>query len=243
VAVDNDQPLGSFGGDAYWFQWDHFARDWAWRTHYDDLGTGFRADSGFIPRVDTRTGRGFFQRNFWPSANAKWFTSGDLGFHYLRTTDHDGTLTDQEIQGYADYSGPLQSTISYQYTRVKTFFSGVTYDMNQHTFFGEIKPIGSLDFKLTGQLGDSIDIQNARPATIVLLNPILEVKAGSHVDLNFNHTIQQLDVTGGRLFTHMWILILTIRFSNSMLLAAVCSLPISLNSGCCITSMCGCLRV
>jgi Domain of unknown function (DUF5916)/Carbohydrate family 9 binding domain-like len=201
IASDHDQPFGSFPGDAYSFNWDHFARNWAWRTHYEDLGTDFRSDSGFIPRVDTRTGRGFFQRNFWPSGNTTWFTRGDVGFHYLRTTDHDGTLTDQEIQGYADYQGPLQSLLSGVYTRVKTFFSGVTYDQNRYDLFGQIKPNGTLAFTVTSQLGDAIDFENNRPATIVLLNPIMEVKVGSHVNLNFNHTLQHLDVEGERLFS------------------------------------------
>jgi len=201
VALSNGQQLGSFGGDAYWLNWDHNARDWSWRVHYDDVDPGFRADSGFMPRVDTRIGRGFFQRNFWPSENTKWFTSGDIGFHYLRTEDHEGTLTDQEIQGYFDYNGPYQSTIYFGYFRNKTYFNGTTYDMNRGEFFTQIKPSGSAWIQLYGLIGGDVDYDNSRPADSVLLQPIVELKLGRHLDLNFNHTLQRLNVEEGRLYT------------------------------------------
>jgi hypothetical protein len=192
---------GAFGGNAYWLRWDHNARNWSWRVHYDDVDRGFRADSGFMPRVDTRIAKGYFQRNFWPSAGTTWFTAGDIGFHYLRTEDHNGTLTDQEIQGYFDYAGPYQSSFYFGYFRVKSFFDGVTYDMNREEIFSQIKPSGSIWIQLYGLFGGDIDYDNSRPADGILLQPIVEVKLGPRVDLNFNHTLQRLSVEGGRLFT------------------------------------------
>ncbi len=200
IALANGQSLDAFGGDSYLLNWDHFGRDWAWHAHYEDLGTDFRADSGFIPRVDVRTGRGFFQRNFWPGENTTWFTRGDIGFQYLRTVDHDGNLTDQNIQGYFDYNGPLQSSVTVLVTRRKEFFAGTTYDFTFSDLVAQIKPSGSVNFQLIGTVGGGIDFDNARPADIVNLNPILELKLGSRVNLNLNHTYFKLDVDQGRLF-------------------------------------------
>ncbi len=59
------QPSSQFGGNAVRATYDHFARFWFWGAGYTDRDENFRADSGFIPRVDLRQATGYLQRRFW----------------------------------------------------------------------------------------------------------------------------------------------------------------------------------
>ena len=52
VARAHDQPLASFGGNGSQVAYNHTGRDWLVNLFLQDLAEGFRADSGFVPRVD-----------------------------------------------------------------------------------------------------------------------------------------------------------------------------------------------
>jgi hypothetical protein len=47
---------------------------------------------------------------------------------------------------------------------------------------------------------DAIDFANNQPADELLLSPEIEAKIGRHINASLDHTLQRLDVTGGRLF-------------------------------------------
>jgi len=104
------QPRDAFGGNAFFTDYSHLGRHWFWRAVYEDRDPEFRADSGFIPRVDVRTVRGTLLRQFWGGAD-DWFTLISVGGTGDRTEDHDGTLTDRSGELFATVNGPLQSVI------------------------------------------------------------------------------------------------------------------------------------
>jgi hypothetical protein len=56
LAEDFGQTPGNFGGNAVRLNAYHSTNKWSIWANYEDLGKDFRADSGFIPRVDTRDG-------------------------------------------------------------------------------------------------------------------------------------------------------------------------------------------
>lgn len=55
LARDFGQKEGFFGGFTLQTQFAHRTRNWEAYASYSDLSTGFRADYGFVPRVDVRT--------------------------------------------------------------------------------------------------------------------------------------------------------------------------------------------
>ncbi len=55
LAVDFGQKRGDFGGNALLAHYQHLTRNWGLFALYQDMDPGFRADSGFVPRVDYRT--------------------------------------------------------------------------------------------------------------------------------------------------------------------------------------------
>ena len=161
---------GALTGGGLLADYNHQSEDWSWLASYQDLGRDYRADSGFVPRVDVRTVEGRFARILRGQAG-RWYSQIDLQAIGLRTEDHDGRLTDQKIGVQAIYSGPRQSLLDLTFSKNKALLEGVTYDLDQLDLVGEIRPSGTIRINLTGTLGDALDFANARPGTGVKLGP------------------------------------------------------------------------
>jgi hypothetical protein len=198
VAQAFDQDLDSFDGDAFHVQYDHFAKAWKGFIFYQDLDPRFRADSGFIPRVDVKTAQAQGERFIYGDKD-DWYARMSIGAKGLRTEDHSGTLTDQTVELFGTLNGPLQSQVELYVDKVKTFFNGETFDLDQQTFFFQVNPSGNLRLRIQAQLGDQIDFANTRLGDLVYLIPGIQIR-GRNTSLQLDHFYQTLDVKGGQLF-------------------------------------------
>lgn len=113
MALDFGQKRRDFGGNALWAIYQHLTRDWAFYVNYSDLDPGFRADSGFVPRVDYRTVDFQVDRFVYGlrsgGKRGAWFDSLRFWLRAYRTDDHTGRLTDSRVALGGLYEGPLQS--------------------------------------------------------------------------------------------------------------------------------------
>jgi hypothetical protein len=199
IAQSKRQPLGSFDDDAYHLQYDHFAQNWKGTIFYQDLGPQFRADSGFIPRVDIKNVEGQFERFFYGDKKS-WYAQTSVGFHALRTENHQGLLTDQSAELFGTYAGALQSALDVHFLHNKTFFDGTTFDLDQQVFNFAMSPTGGLRFGLSAQFGDDIDFDNTRPARSVTWLPSVQIRLGQHLNVTGSYQDSRLWVKGGELF-------------------------------------------
>jgi hypothetical protein len=199
IAASSNQPLDSFSGDGFRMQYDHFAQNWKGFVAYQDLDPLFRSDSGFIPRVDVRTGEAQFERFFYGDRD-DWYARWSLGARGLRTEDHGGRLTDENLQLFGTLNGPLQSLFDVSVARNQEYFNGTTFELDQQAFFFQINPTGKLRLRLNTRFGDQIDYANTRLGEITHIAPGAQVRIGRSVNLQLDHILQTLDVDGGELF-------------------------------------------
>jgi hypothetical protein len=193
------QPAEAFGGDAFRVNYQHVSRNWLFFGNYDDRDPEFRADSGFVPRVDVRTLDGNLIRRFW-GAPGSWYTAIQIGGSALRTEDHSGRLTDERQAITATVAGASQSLIQVTAERLSTFFVDRLYrDMFRMNYYVEMQPgrFGKVTFIAVS--GDAVDFANNQAADQLLLMPAVELKLGRHVNAQLSHIFQRLDVDGGRL--------------------------------------------
>ena len=200
IALFFGQDTSSISGFALMMDYFHRSRNWRYGISYADRVPGFRADNGYVPRVDVRTVGGNFGRLFWGQPNG-WFTQFNLAVNGRATWDHDGNLTDQMIEAMGIYQGPLQSTAVLQYRRTRELYIKEYYDLNEFIVYGEMKPLNGLRLRITGVSGDAVDYSNARKADQWLLAPFAEVSLGRHINFNLSHTYQRLDLRGTEIFT------------------------------------------
>ena len=201
VADEFAQPLGDFTDDAMELNYTHDSNKWFWRFGYEDFGPGFRLDSGFVPRVDTKEADVFIMRRFWAPEEDDWYDRWDVILRGERIEDHEGQLTDEEFEIIGRLFGPLQSIVHGSFSRGKQYYEGVLYEDLEGGELGlEFQPNGAVKLEFYGVKGDSIDVANNQPAKETLLIPGLEAKLGRHINVRLDHTLQKLDVEGGRLF-------------------------------------------
>lgn len=192
---------GTLEGDALRADYNHFARDWTWTLIYDDRDPEFRADAGFLPRVDTKEWQGRLQRQFWGERGKNWYTQINAGALGRRVEDHSGQLTDQQVNLYMNASGPLQSFVEVVAVERKTLFGDTLYEgLDNYSLFFALQPSGVARLSFYSEVGDTIDFTNNQPADSLVLQPGAEMKLGRNVNAKIDHTLQRLNVTGGELF-------------------------------------------
>jgi hypothetical protein len=200
VAAEFDQPTGKFDDHAIRAAYDYGTRDWRGYARYEEVGPGFRADMGFLPRVgyDMWVAGG---SRVWYGEDGDWYNDIRFGGDYDVTTDSEGQELEREAEVNLNYSGPRQSYGWIGLVHRKRFFNGVDFTESTWGTWGEMRPNGNLFVGLGIYGGDAIDFTNTRPAERFSLEPTLTWNLGRHLKANLNHTYQRLDIDGGTLFT------------------------------------------
>lgn len=200
IAAAFGQPSGEFTGSGVSAQLLHMSRNWFANLEYDDLSPEFRADAGFVPRVDQRNVEAAVQRTFWGPRGA-WYTQLSAGVSGEVFLDYDGTVTDRRESVFFGYLGPSQMTIHGGVNQRRTLFGGVEHDLVDANLSFQLRPSGGLVFGLHGGLGDQVDFNNNRTAFSVVAVPSAQLSIGRPITLNLSHVYQRLSFEGTHIFT------------------------------------------
>ena len=91
-------------------EYQHNDRNWDWRIGHYDWGKDFRADLGFINRVDYVYQVATIGHTWWWSGDS-FFNRIRLAADYDRTEDQSGLLLEEETEFFLNMNGPLQSSL------------------------------------------------------------------------------------------------------------------------------------
>jgi hypothetical protein len=187
-------------GDAFKIQYDHFAQNWKAFARYTDLDPRFRADSGFIPRVDIKTAEAQFERIYRGTGDS-WYAQMSVGARGLRTDDHGGRQTDENVELFGTLWGPMQSYFEVDIASRKELAGTELFSLQQQRFYFRIAPSGDVRLGLDVRLGDEIDYNHSRLGEITLLSPMVQLRLGRRVNLQLSYLLQKLEIEQGELFT------------------------------------------
>jgi hypothetical protein len=199
IVEEFDQPAGSRNDHAYWLSYDHNSRNWTGYARYEDVGRDFRADMGFMPRVDYTfmlAGLG----HIW-HGDRRGFTRASLTGDWDRREDQSGQLLEEEYEVTFTTNGPRQFYFELDGGVRDCFFNGVTFDETFSSLYTEIQPTGDLFFSLFLRLADDIDFVNTQAGDVVQIEPTVRYNFGLHLRTVLSHLYQKLDVRDGNLFT------------------------------------------
>ena len=200
LAAERDQPSGAFAGTALHLEYQHETRDWSAWAWYRAMEPHFRADLGFLSRVDTRGGEVGGRRTFWGAPGA-FFTRASVGVEVQRIEDQGGDLIDQNAELFARLEGPYQSWLNLRAVSFQEVYEGEMYSGSRANFFFNIRPTGNVTASLAGRFGDAIDYANGRAARTARLQPGFTLNLGRHLYLQGDHQWERLEVDGGTLYT------------------------------------------
>lgn len=181
-------------------EYQHNDRNWDWRFGHYDWGEDFRADLGFINRVDY-----IYQV---ATVGHTWWWSGDSFFNrirfaadYDRTEDQSGLLLEEETEFFLNMNGPLQSSLFGLFGGSKTYWNGQYFDEQFNNLNLSFVPLPNLQLGINMRVEDVVDFANTRLGHSRRFRPEIRYQFGRHLQLDLEHTIQNFDVDGGRLFT------------------------------------------
>ncbi len=201
LATQFGQTRGSFDDFAGNVSYQHDTRNWHWGGSYEDIGQGFRADSGFIPQVGYRAANARINYEGNGEKGKTWYSRFFLGSEYDYSEQQNGELLERETKAFAGVSGPLQTSIRIFVGDRDRRFNNVTFDEKFFHVHAEIRPTGNFFVFLGGTIGDQIDFANTRPGERFRGRGGVRWNIGLRTELNFDHSYENLDVATGRLFT------------------------------------------
>ena len=221
VAEDFEQPLGQFDDMSYLLSYFHDSRNLAGWVEYEDVGEGFRADMGFMPRVDYKRAVTGMQYHWW-GEEGDWYNRLSAAGEYSHSEDHSGQLLDEEFDVWGSIQGPKESFVWLNLATSKQFWDGQVFDLNNIRNFVGIRPSGMIRLEMFSRFGDQIDFDNTRPGKQVFLSPEISLNLGLHVRADLEHTYQRLDVDEGQLFdAHLSQLRLVYQFNIRTFIRAI----------------------
>jgi hypothetical protein len=184
------QPLGKFDGDAAMLRYNYSSREWFadLRSRYYD--PGFRADSGFVSRVDISQQQLEAGRT-WQRGEQRW-TQIQVGLTGTTTDDLAGALLDRTIEPYLSFSGPMQSFIQIGGGPNKRLWNGVLYEGNSAFLYSQFRPRGGINFSISVRKGDQVDFANSRLANELRVQPNLDWNVTQHLLLRLRQTTSRL---------------------------------------------------
>jgi len=200
IVQDYGQPAGAFGGNATWVDYQHVATKWAAFGQYEAYDSGFRSDTGYVPRVNYRNLMGQAQRRWFRGAGS-WFNQIDVNMRGFRMMTDDWSMTDQTAAAFVNYMGPYQTQVQVNAAHDQVVYGGQSYEFWRPNIYAGIKPTGDTAFSVRARFGGGVDYANNRKATSALqVGPALEYRPITRVSLQFSYNLDQLDVEGGRLY-------------------------------------------
>lgn len=201
----------SIRGDMYLAKYEHETRNWDAVAQYQSVAEDFRADLGFIEKVDFSkfvAGGGY---TWYPESSgfSKIRLSGDWDISHNQA----GEKLEQEAEAKLAFDGLLQSYTAFGVVnrqRVGRRHDSASLAVKNNTqmfdetmgwFYANMKPARTLFVELDVNYGDSIDFANDQLGTKFLLNPGVRWNVTDSVKLNVSHVYRTMDVDDGRLFT------------------------------------------
>jgi hypothetical protein len=199
VAGDYDQPPGAFGDWAADLLYLHETRNWGWWAQYRDIGTDFRADLGFMPRVDFRhTEAGLSHK--WLPGTSRWYSEMELMTKLSSSEDQEGNLLEDELAVMFIHHGPLQSHSFIRPSRKQEGYDGEEFDLDEVFLHACLKPNRHSHVWLDLIVGDQIDYANTRAGERVQFRAGFWYRLGRHLYLEASNTHENMDVDQGWLY-------------------------------------------
>ena len=212
----NERVIRTYGEDSlsdsmYRLKYEHNRRNWQAFAQYESTGEDFRADLGFVEKVDISkavVGGGYI---WYPKDSS--FNKIRLAGDWDITHNQNGELIEREVEAFIELTGAMQSYAAIggaDRERVGRRHDGASLAIDGNTqrfdetvwwFYGEFVPWKPIKAALDLSWGDDIDFSNDKPATSVTLNPDIEWKITDSLSANVSHTYRHLDIDDGRLFT------------------------------------------
>jgi hypothetical protein len=194
--VSDFQQDPELDGDAWRLEYRYGSRNWSGQYSHQEIDPKFRADSGFISRVDVVQNQFNMNRTFYGNGE-KWYTNLSTGLSGNRSETVDGQLIGRNIQSFFSVQGPLQSAMQIGASAGKQTWLGQGYDTQSAFMFGQVRPRSGLNLSMQISRGEAIDFTNSRLADSKGLGPQVDWNATRHLLVRLRYSKNGLSAKDG----------------------------------------------
>jgi hypothetical protein len=168
-------------------------------VRYDDIGSDFRADLGYMPQVDFRSFSGGV--NYGLIFAGRFCSDLRFGYAYDSSQTQDRRFLNRGHELSLYFRGALQSYFQLIGSRLREAYGGEIFNQEAVNLFFNFQPLAELGIGLSGGFGDRIDYASARLGRRFNLTPSLTYRLGRRTILNLRHAYEKMDVAGQTLYT------------------------------------------
>ncbi|MEQ8955243.1 MAG: DUF5916 domain-containing protein [Gammaproteobacteria bacterium] len=189
----------SMSDNSHIVNYRHNDRNWDVAVDYEDWGTDFRADLGFINRV----GYKFFLTTVghtWRWDSDSFLTRFRFAADYDRTEDQNGLLLEEEVEYFINANGPMQSFFNVLIGGADVYWNGQYFEEQFNNFTAGFSPTQNLFMFIHYRVEDVVDFANTRLGKSEQIAPEISYRWNRHFQTAFEMRRQEFDVEGGRLF-------------------------------------------
>jgi hypothetical protein len=188
-----------FSGDAYYAAYNYRDREKSFNVRQVRYDPGFRADMGFIGRVDYEQSVVGAAYRWYPKDS--FFTeislNGDWDITHQVSVDR---VMEREVEAYINLEGKYQSYMEAGGGQRTRFWNGVDYDETYYIFYGQFKPVNTWQLSLFYRGGDQIDFRNNALGSIDSFEPGLQGSLNDNISINLNYIDERLQRDGGSVY-------------------------------------------
>lgn len=214
LRADPDQ---TYADDAIHIRYKYNRREGYVAARYLDVGEEFRADMGYMTRVDYRlySLSGGVNHYFGKKEIGKQRFRPSL--NYTRLESQDGELINESKEIWFNYWGIYQSWLRLGYRNrdrtAKRFLQNSLeiegnsrlFQENQVEYRIETSVFKNFRFLISGKVGTQIDTDNYRLGDIMEVKPEIRWSVTDQLEINIKDTYRHLNVDAGRLFTENYL--------------------------------------
>jgi hypothetical protein len=191
-------------GGALQAYWNHSTRHLDWYAKYNDVGSGFRADVGFVPQVGYREGNASMGWTVHPTG----FVSTERTFVNVDyQVELSGAVITRDVEPGVNLNTRWNGFVQLRYVDNQTRAGDTVIRRKQVGYTAQFSPSRRLAFiAVNGTLGQDIDFANARAAHGPTINLNATLQPTDHLAIDLVEDLRWLDVgivsrAEARLFT------------------------------------------
>lgn len=200
---------------------EHSSRNWYFFGSYIEKSPKFRADLGFIPRVDLKYYDGFLSYTFYPNEK-KFYSriSPRISFSYGK--NFEGKNTDWEIYTELQFELIKQITGEIGVVRSMELFNNIEYKKNIFYLWANSRFSQNMTAFISFNLGDGVDYENERKGKLLKIKAQTDYRFSKRIFLDFSGEYHNFDLENGNLYkaTTLYLKFLY-HFSNSVFLRTI----------------------
>ncbi|QOL24652.1 carbohydrate binding family 9 domain-containing protein [Thalassotalea sp. LPB0316] len=186
-------------GFAYRALYLYQSRDWLMYANSEEYDEDFRADMGFVEKVNFAKQALGGARTWYAKPN-KWWNEVRLQGGGERQSRGDGLSLKESYYAFINVKGDLQSSLRLGANSGSEYYQGDTFDISDINLSAEFRPHTTSKVKLAVSGGNKIDYDNNRSGSNLRFQPRINFEYGKHLQMDVGMDFQRMDVTGGTLF-------------------------------------------